>query len=132
MKHRLVAVFAAAFLALVVSGSAYAFECYNTQRSEQGNASGANGQGLISPEEFLSEDVGLCPEGVDHVLAGLEEAGYPSDPLINIHALMAGGLEKTGKEDKLNDGKGIDHLPQDFFDTADALIGEGFGVCGGA
>ena len=133
MSHRILIVFLAAFLALFMGASAYAFECYNTQRSEQGNASAAKSPALASIEEILSdpEIVGLCPAGVEHVISGLEDAGYRTDVLINFHALMAQGLEKAGHEAQLDDGKGIDHLSGEFFAVADALIGEGFGICFG-
>ena len=42
---------------------------------------------------------------------------------------MARGLERTHPE-KLSDGSGIDHLSDEFFATADPLIGEAFGLCG--
>ena len=135
MRYRIPIALIAAMVALfAVGASAYAFECYNTQRSAQGNAAaGANSNGLLSIERILSdpEIVGLCPAGVEHVISGLEDAGYRTDVLINFHALMALGLEKAGHEDQLNDGKGIDHLTEEFFEVADALIGEGFGICGG-
>ena len=134
MKQRLTIAFAAAFLALFVSASAYAFECYNTQRSDQGNASaGAHSNGLDSIEEILGnpEIVGLCPAGVENVINGLDEAGFRTDILINGHTLMAEGLEKNGKDAKLHDGKGIDHLSAEFFEVSDALIGEAFGLCPG-
>jgi len=135
MKHRLAVALAAAFLALFVSASAYAFECYNANRSDQGNASaGAHSNGLDSIPEILANPdiVGLCPAGVEHVINGLEDAGFRTDVLINGHALMAGGLEKNGKgEDKLHDGQGIDHLSAEFFALGDVLIGEGFGICAG-
>jgi hypothetical protein len=86
----------------------------------------------MSIEEILGdpEIVGLCPAGVEHVLDGLEAADYDTSILINFHSLMAGGLEKNGKHgDKLHDGKGIDHLDEEFFGTVDPLIGEGFGIC---
>ncbi len=132
MTHRIMIAFAAGFLALMMGASAYAFECYNTQRSDQGNASaGAHSNGLDSIEEILGnpELVGLCPAGVEHVISGLDEAGFRTDVLINGHTLMAGGLEKNGKDAKLHDGKGIDHLSAEFFEVGDALIGEGFGLC---
>ena len=81
--HRIIVAFVAASVALTVGGSAYAFECYNVSRSDQGNASAAKSKALVSPHEFLSEEVGLCPDGVEHVLAGLEDAGFQSDFLIN-------------------------------------------------
>lgn len=133
MKHKILVSALAAFVALIATSSAFAFECYNTQRSEQGNASAANASALMSFEEILGdpEIVGLCPAGVAHVIEGVEEEGFRTDVLINFHSLMAGGLEKNGKEAKLHDGKGIDHLGEEFFEAADPLIGEGFGICAG-
>jgi hypothetical protein len=85
----------------------------------------------VSFKEILSdpEIVGLCPEGVEFVLAGLEDAGFRTDVLINFRTLMARGLERTHPE-KLQDGSGIDHLSEEFFATADPLIGEAFELCG--
>ena len=133
MSHRILIALLAAFLALFMGASAYAFECYNTQRSEHGNTSAAKSPALASLEEILSdpEFVGLCPAGVEHVISGLEDAGYRTDILINVHTVMAQGLEKAGHEAQLQDGKGIDHLSGEFFAVADVLIGEGFGICFG-
>jgi hypothetical protein len=117
----------------VPAAPALAFECYNANRSDQGNASaGANSGALLSFERILAdpEIVGLCPAGVDHVIEGLDDLGYKTDVLINFRALMAGGLEGTEKgETLLHNGQGIDHLTQQFFDDADALIAEGFALC---
>ena len=112
MRRKILVSAIAAFVAVVATSSAFAFECYNTQRSEQGNASAANASALMSIEEILSDPdvVGLCSAGVAHVIEGLEGEGFRTDVLINFHALMAGGLEKNGKEAKLHAGKGIDHL----------------------
>jgi hypothetical protein len=112
------------------ASSAYAFECYNAVRAAQGNQSAAQANALFSFEEILSdpEIVGLCPEGVDHVLAGLEDAGFRTDVLINFRTLMARGLE-TQQPEKLHDGSGIDHLSEEFFATVDPLIGKGFDIC---
>jgi hypothetical protein len=92
--------------------------------------SAARSNALFSLEEILSdpEIVGLCPEGVQFVLAGLEEAGFRTDVLINFRTLMARGLERTHPE-KLQDGSGVDHLSDEFFATADPLIGRAFGMC---
>jgi hypothetical protein len=115
------------------AGPALAFECYNASRSAQGNASvGAHSGALLSLEEVLSNPdiVGLCPAGVDHVIDGLDELGYQTDIAINFHTVMAGGLEKNGKgETLLHDGQGIDHLSDQFFEDAGALIEEGFAIC---
>ena len=133
VKQRILVSAMAAFVALIATSSAFAFECYNTQRSEHGNASAANASALMSIEEILGDPdiVGLCPAGGDHVIQGLDEASFRTDVLINFHTLMAGGLEKNGKEAKLHDGKGIDHLSEEFFVVADPLIGEGFEICFG-
>jgi hypothetical protein len=120
-----------AFTAVILSvGSAWAFECYNASRSANGNAHAAKSPALSSPAEFLSEEVGLCPAGVQHVLSGLEDEGFRTDVLIKTNALMAGGVEKKGDpKGLLHNGKGVDHLSDDFFMTADQLIGEAFGIC---
>ena len=41
---------------------------------------------------------------------------------------MARGLERT-HPDKLDDGRGIDHLSEEFFATLDPLVGQAFGLC---
>jgi hypothetical protein len=128
-KTPVIAVAIVAVLALTCT-SAFAFECYNASRSAQGNAAaGAHSGALSTLGDILAdpEIVGLCPEGVDFVLDGLDALGYPTDVLINSHTLMAGGLEGTDKgEELLHNGKGIDHLSDAFFEDADALIGEAF------
>jgi hypothetical protein len=115
---------------IAFAAPAGAFECYNALRSAQGNMSAARSNALFSLEEILSdpEIVGLCPEGVQFVLAELEEAGFRTDVLINFRTLMASGLERTHPE-KLQDGSGVDHLSEDFFATVDPLIGQAFGMC---
>ena len=131
-KRIVIAATAAVAAIALTGGSAFAFECFNASRSDQGNANAVNSKALMSLEEILAdpEFVGLCPAGIDHVIAGLDEAGYDTGVLINFHALMAGGLERNGKGgEKLHDDKGIDHLGAEFFDVADPLIGEGFGIC---
>jgi hypothetical protein len=113
-----------------LAAPAGAFECYNALRSAQGNLSAARSSALVSFEEILGdpEIVGLCPEGIEHVLDGLEAAGFRTDVLINFRTLMASGLERTHPE-KLQDGSGIDHLSEEFFATVDPLIEQGFEIC---
>jgi hypothetical protein len=132
MRKFLVSGILAVMAVMLSVGSAFAFECYNTQRSERGNAQAARSPALQSLEEILAdpEIVGLCDEGVTHVIEGLQEEGFRTDVLINFRTLMAGGLERNGKgETLLNNGKGIDHLSDEFFEVADGLIGEGFALC---
>ena len=115
---------------VALAAPAGAFECYNAVRSAQGNQSAAGSNALFSFEEILSdpEIVGLCPDGVDFVLAELEAAGFRTDVLINFRTLMASGLERTHPA-KLQDGSGVDHLSEEFFATVDPLIGQAFGMC---
>jgi hypothetical protein len=125
----------AGIAAALMIGSAMpanAFECYNAMRSALGNMSAAKASALVSFQEILADPdiVGLCPEGVEFVIAGLEEAGFRTDVLINFRTVMAQGLEQTHPE-KLQDGSGIDHLSEEFFATVDPLIGEAFGICAG-
>jgi hypothetical protein len=132
MRKRLVIRAAGVATAVLIAfaAPAGAFQCYNAIRSAQGNLSAAQSKALFSFEEILAdpEIVGLCPEGVEFVLAGVEEAGFRTDVLINFRTLMARGLERT-HPDKLHDGSGIDHLSEEFFATADPLIEEAFGMC---
>ncbi len=133
-QHRLVvrAVGVATALLVAFATPAAAFECYNAVRSAQGNLSAARSSALMSIEEILGdpEIVGLCPAGVEFVVAGLEDAGFRTDVLISFRTLMARGLEQQ-HPDKLHDGSGIDHLSEDFFATVDPLIGEAFEtICG--
>jgi hypothetical protein len=134
MKHYRVLIPAGAvLLALFLVGSASAFECYNASRSDRGNERAANSQALASFEEILVGEVGLCPAGVEHVLEGLELAGFETNHLINFNALMAGGLEKNGKGgEKLHNEKGIDHLSAEFFATVGPLEEEAIAICEGA
>jgi hypothetical protein len=130
-KRRLIGVVGLALAAIVTfPTSAGAFECYNAIRSAQGNQSAAQSKTLMSVSEILAdpEIVGLCPAGVEFVIDGLQDAGFRTDVLINFRTLMASGLEKT-HPDRLQDGKGIDHLSEEFFTTVDPLVGEAFGLC---
>jgi hypothetical protein len=132
MRKLLISSTLASVAVVLFAGSAFAFECYNTQRSANGNAHAAKAPALQSIEEILAdpEIVGLCPEGVDYVIEGLADAGYRSDVLIHWRSLMAQGLEKNGDpKDLLHNGKGIDHLSEEFFEVADGLIGDAFALC---
>jgi hypothetical protein len=130
-KRRLIGVVGLAMAAIVTfPTSAGAFECYNAIRSAQGNQSAAQSKTLMSISEILAdpEIVGLCPDGVEFVIDGLQEAGFRTDVLINFRTLMASGLEKTHPE-RMQDGKGVDHLSEEFFATAGPLVDEAFSLC---
>ena len=132
MRKRLLIRAAGIATAVLVASAAPAgaFECYNAVRSAQGNQSAAGSNALLSIEEILADPdiVGLCPDGVEFVVAGLEAEGFRTDVLINFRTLMARGLERTHPE-KLRDGSGVDHLSEEFFATVDPLIGQAFEMC---
>lgn len=112
----------------LTGGSALAFECFNASRSAQGNAAAAGSPALISAEEALMMFCGLSAADAAEAIAAMEDLGFDMGFLINGHALMAGGLEKNGKGgEKLQDGKGIDHLSGEFF----AALGEVAPACTG-
>lgn len=126
-KTTFTAAVAVAAIALTTT-SAFAHYCYNASRSDQGNAGAANGAAFVTVPELLS--VFLCEEGVEYFMDGVSELDVRTDVLININTVMAGGLE--GKEIGhvlLNNGKGIDHLPDS--EAIDDLFSEAFAVCPG-
>jgi hypothetical protein len=101
---------------LLTASSAFAFECYNANRSPQGNAAAAKSPALVSASEALSLFCGLSEDEAADVIAQLDAQGFKTDFLINGNALMAGGLERNGNgEELLHDGQGIDHLSDEFF-----------------
>ena len=114
----------AALTALFLSAApALAHECYNTQRSDQGDTHAEAGQGLSSFDELLDE---LCPEGDAIVLAARDSSGFDTDGvLVNVNAVMGGGALQNGH--KTTDGHDIDYLPPELT----AAIGQSFGTCFG-
>jgi len=131
----------AAFAALALAaGPASAYHCVNESRSAQGNASAAtHSDSWLGIEEAISDPeiigIDLCDAGVAAVLDGLEEAGFDPTLAINERTLMAQGLvkhlfdeegnpieEPVVIPEQLSNGKGVDHLDEEFFVTADALI----------
>src|SRR5687768_4436618 len=129
MKKLVIGAIAAGAALFALASPASAFHCYNAMRSAQGNMSAAKAGALVSFEEILSDPgiVGLCPEGVEFVITGTEAAGYRTDQLINFRTVMAQGLQKTGDPNELlSNGRGVDHLSDEFFGTVDPLIEEAF------
>ena len=107
--------------------SASAFECYNAIRSAQGDLSAAKSKssGRSAKSWPIRRSSDSAPPVSNFVIAGLQDAGFRTDILINFHTIMASGLETTHPE-KLQDGTGIDHLPEEFFATIDPLIEDAF------
>ncbi|MEV6110337.1 hypothetical protein AB0M28_37395 [Streptomyces sp. NPDC051940] len=114
----------AAALTLGAGGTAWAHECFNASRSDQGNAGAANSQRWFTAtvEGFVySPDF---PPDVDKecFLAYWRANGGPeSFTIFTGHTLTEGSSNPN-----LADGRGIDHIE----DAYGGLLGAGFGACG--
>ncbi|GLI26911.1 hypothetical protein ARHIZOSPH14_11530 [Agromyces rhizosphaerae] len=117
-----------AAMVLGSGAAAFAFDCINDSRSEQGNAkAGANSQVWFtaSVEDFLTFELGL-PSGV--VECTLDEwlgQGYPATVTI-----MAGGARGQGgviagnnpNQKVVTDGRGIEHLEASYIPVIMPII----------
>jgi len=117
----------------MVAGPAMAHECYNASRSANGNTHAANGslyslQEILSDPEIMAPGAPLCQPQIDFVLAGLAAEDFRTDVLINFHATQAGGLANAKGEDapQLSNGKGVDHLSEEFFGALFPLVEEAY------
>lgn len=123
---------------MLTATSAFAFHCYNTSRSENGNMkAAANSKALTSLEDIvgLAGFIASTCEPVEDEAAALATAvdDWEGDEgvdagLIVIHGktIMASGAEGTGV---LHDGRGVDHSPDevkhalhDFFGALEQAI----------
>ena len=118
-----------ALLLVLSASSALAHFCFNASRSDRGNQAAAGSPAWGSIAEFLRGDLGLCEAGIDHVLDGVEAAGFPRNLLIHNRTVLAQG--RLGKHQHLSvNRKGIDHLSGQDFVLFERLIGQAFGICG--
>lgn len=101
---------AAAAAVLLGTGTASAHFCYVNHMTPQAMAGAANSNGFNSFGEVALEFTGLCPSGIQ-VLA--DAAGVSVGTPINLHAVMAGGAARQGKE-----ARGISHLDFGAIDAA--------------
>jgi hypothetical protein len=125
-----------AVAAIAAPTAALAHECYNANRSEQGNAGASNSQRWLTIEtaeffasahEFLPV-AQLSPAQIAQASAMAEAQGIPSTFTIFIGAKTIGeaaaAYEKNGKS---ADGKGIDHLFDAYGNQLVAIV---FAVAG--
>jgi hypothetical protein len=138
-------------LIMAMAGTSFAHYCYVSARSSTAaNAASKSGQ-WVSVEVFMREYMGLCDAGVAHVQEGLAAAELPVNPAIFIGKpgvlpsasyKSAPANRPAGKGPNQDNGKGIDHLSDDYFevlegpwdpDNPDAppggLVGEAFTIC---
>jgi hypothetical protein len=104
----------------LAAGPASAHFCYHNDLTAQAAAGMAGSKAYVTFGALAAEFTGLCPAGID-VLA--DAGGVTTDTLINIHGVMAGGLEKQGKTNKA-----IAHLD---FAAVEAAFGDAAAACGG-
>jgi hypothetical protein len=116
----------------LTSSSAFAFDCFVVNRSDQGSTAVGHSQKWISFEvaEIMADSpenggFGFCPAQVEAGLAALEAAGLPTVLSTRNDKIL---LEGTGADRNglTADGKGIDHFEES------PLIGEIIGVAGEA
>ena len=125
----------AAALALGTGAAAYAHECYNPSRSDQGNAkAGANSQAwftLVVADAIQGDaDSGfITQEQADCVKAAYAGTGAPS----SFTLMVKGAVGQDGvialhnpNLSHATDGKGIDHA----FAAYGEEIGGSYGACG--
>jgi hypothetical protein len=116
---RLATVTAAAATAVVLgTSSASAHFCYVNHMTPKAMAGAANSNGFTTFGEVALEFTGLCPAGIQ-VLA--DATGVTVGTPINLHAVMAGGAARQGKE-----AGGISHLN---FAAIDAAFPDAVAAC---
>jgi hypothetical protein len=130
-----VLVAATAAFAMLGAGSAWAHECYNASRSEQGNtAAGAHSQAWFTLviADAIAEDVanGLyTAEQGDCIYAAWTAGGGPASFTIHVKGVTGqdGVLAERNPNDGLvANGRGIDHV----FDVYGELLASSFLGCG--
>ncbi len=119
---------------LLGAGSAWAHECYNTSRSEQGNTAAANSQAWFQLviADAIAEDVanGLyTAEQGQCIYAAWTDGGGPASFTIHVKGVNGQGgvlAERNPNKGLMADGQGIDHV----FDAYGDLLVASFLGCG--
>ena len=146
MRKLLVATAIAGMAVVLGAGPAFAHECYNTQRSAQGNTSVATHSPNFvtfndSAFEFLTDPtgpIGLCDAGaswlVDQIDQNAAALGITSTTVVFERTTQAKGIDNSPNaraQSNLSNGKGVDHLAENVAlnDFIGANIGPAFGQC---
>jgi hypothetical protein len=113
---------------LATGAAAYAHECFNPNRSEQGNAGASNSEAWLTVH-FAELTAGLEEAVAECVLDAYAATGAPESFTI----MVKGAVDKFGTippgnphEEKAGDGKGIDEI----FAAYGAEIVGSFEACG--
>jgi hypothetical protein len=122
MKKIIIAGVAAAVLALGGVGSAFAHECFNASRSDQGNAGASSSKVWLTVQiaDFYSDpELGLTEQQAAQATQLALDAGVPSSVTIFIGThTIAEGTPSMSLLGHASDGQGIDH----FFDAYGAQL----------
>jgi hypothetical protein len=126
----------------LMAGPAFAHECYNASRSDNGNAQIAAHSAAYSTFDevalgfFTSPDgLGLCPAGAQymldqvHLAAAQPGSGIDLNWVVSNRTVQAGGLENTSNaraQANLANGTGVDHLGENA--EIGAVIGANIGI----
>ncbi len=125
-----------------MAGPAFAHECYNASRSDNGNVKiAAHSSAFWSFDETVlgfaesPDGLGLCPDGAQYLLDQMHAAAALPGSTINLtwvvsnRTVQAGGLENASNpsaQKNLSNGTGIDHLGENA--EIGAVIGANMGA----
>ena len=125
-----------------MAGPAFAHECYNASRSDNGNLKiAAHSPAFSSFDETVlgfaesPDGLGLCPDGAQYLLDQMHAAAALPGSTINLtwvvsnRTVQAGGLEKVSNpsaQKNLSNGTGIDHLGENA--EIGAVVGASMGA----
>jgi hypothetical protein len=137
---------AALAITVMTAGTAFAHECYNTSRSDQGNTSiAAHSPNYVTFNQdaflFLTgpNGPGLCADGANYLIGLIDQEstslGISGDTMVFMNATQAGGVghrKDVPAIQVLSNGKGVDHLEenQTLNDFLFANLGDAAALCG--
>jgi hypothetical protein len=113
---------------LATGAAAYAHECFNPNRSDQGNAGADHAEGWLTVH-FEELTFGLSEEDAECVIDAYTATGAPLSFTIKIKGANGNGgtiASNNPNDEKAGDGKGIDEI----FAAHGAEILSSFEVCG--
>ena len=119
----------AAAAVLGTGAAAYAHECFNPNRSEEGNAGASNSEAWLTVH-FAELTAGLPEADAECVLEAYTATGAPTSFTIKIKGANGQGgtlgANNPNRETKAADGQGIDEI----FAAHGADIAGSFATCG--
>ncbi|MBM7503256.1 hypothetical protein ACFPER_07220 [Agromyces aurantiacus] len=114
---------------LASGAAAYAHECYNADRSEQGNAGASHSQAWWTLDVAAALTEELSPDDAECVLEAYEATGAPTSFTIMVKGAVGQDgtiASKNPHEEKASDGSGIDEI---FANYGAEIVGS-YEACG--